>query len=57
MNPGQNFSTLETEIGENPNDELEDVEPTRSVDSNICGWPALARGNPVSVFNFRETVM
>ena len=35
VNPGQNFSTLETEIGENPNDELEEVEPTRSVNSNI----------------------
>ena len=35
VNPGQNFSTLETEIGGNPNDELEEVEPARSVNSNI----------------------
>ena len=35
VNPGQNFSTLENEIGENPNDELEEVEPARSVNSNI----------------------
>ena len=35
VNPGQNFSTLETEIGKNPNDELEEVEPTSSVNSNM----------------------
>ena len=35
VNPGQNFSTLETEIGGNPYDELEEVEPARSVNSNM----------------------
>ena len=34
VNPGQNSSTLETEIGGNPNDELEEVEPARSGNSN-----------------------
>ena len=34
VNPGQNFSILETEIGENPNDELEEVGLTRSINSN-----------------------
>ena len=34
VNPGQNFSTLETEMGGNPNDELEEVEPARSFNSN-----------------------
>ena len=33
-NSGQNFSTLETEFGENPNDELEEVERARNVNSN-----------------------
>ena len=34
VNPGQDLSTLETEIGENPNVGLEEVEPTMSVNSN-----------------------
>ena len=35
VNLGHNFSTLETEIGGNPNDELEEVELARSVNSNM----------------------
>ena len=34
VNPGQNSLTLETGISEIPNDELEEVEPVRSVNSN-----------------------
>ena len=34
VNPGQNSLTLETGISEIPNDELGDVEPVRSVNSN-----------------------
>ena len=35
VNPGQNSLTLETGISEIPNDELEEVEPARSVNSNM----------------------
>ena len=35
VNPGQNSLTFETGISEIPNDELEEVEPARSVNSNI----------------------
>ena len=34
VNPGQNSLTFETGISEIPNDELEEVEPARSVNSN-----------------------
>ena len=34
VNPGQNSLTFETGISEIPNDELEGVEPARSVNSN-----------------------
>ena len=35
VNPGQNSLTFETGISEIPNDELEEVEPARSVNSNM----------------------
>ena len=35
VNPGQNSSTFETGISEIPNDELEEVGPARSVNSNM----------------------
>ena len=45
VNPGQNSLTFETGISEIPNDELEEVEPARSVNSNRIAWKTYEFGS------------